>query len=637
MGVLSSMEGPPQARAGRIRCGVSGVRPLGVRRLYRELVPVPEPERRSSFERTGGGSPRGRFLRRGPMNWQVNSVSQVGSTPAGGSLPSTPPVRCVSACGPRDTGIRSLSAAWPGPFPKGRQDARIRRAGIPLPAGEHGGPAPPDRGVGRPPHGRRLRQPLPRRRGRHLRPRGCTSNSPAAPRCCPSTPSSRRSWYDGRGDARRALGRRLHLGVGHHRGQPPGHRVLQGQGRSHHRVHGLRRVPRRPERGRGPRLRAEGLALRPADAAAHGTAARTQGRVRGVREARRRTRRGLPGILLDVARQAEPTAAAFAEAHKDTDYHFLVGGGNLWGFTYLYSMCILEEMQWLRTTRVHSAEFFHGSLELLEEDTSVLVFQGEDEDPHPLHRPGRGLRQAHLPRRDRLRHPRLSAARHQPGVPRPARTAGARHRHGPGASTWSGCADTGWTCAATTASWTTETRGRPLPHRTRLRRQRGAGPAPSSRPRTAARGRRPRRRLTYARSAVRSPQSAPVAPVQSPVPGARPCPRPWRAGPAHRRTHESPRLRRQHRRPVRRPRHRLPGWQQRERGRLRQTPRPGGGVPRSVRRRRPRPLPARGHRGHRGGRRPLRRARRRERRVHPPGRLRRPCLPRLERRRRHRA
>ncbi|WP_459754714.1 SIS domain-containing protein [Streptomyces sennicomposti] len=87
----------------------------------------------------------------------------------------------------------------------------------------------------------------------------------------------------------------------------------------------------------------------------------------------------LPRVLVDVARQAEPMASDFAEAHKDTDYHFLIGGGNLWGFTYLYSMCILEEMQWLRTTRVHSAEFFHGSLELLEEDTSVIVFQGEDE------------------------------------------------------------------------------------------------------------------------------------------------------------------------------------------------------------------------------------------------------------------
>ncbi|WP_182898559.1 SIS domain-containing protein [Microbispora sp. H10830] len=87
----------------------------------------------------------------------------------------------------------------------------------------------------------------------------------------------------------------------------------------------------------------------------------------------------IPRILLEVSKQAEPVAEAFADAHKDSDYYFLIGGGNLWGFTYLYSMCILEEMQWLRTTRVHSAEFFHGSLELLEENTSVLVFQGEDE------------------------------------------------------------------------------------------------------------------------------------------------------------------------------------------------------------------------------------------------------------------
>lgn len=86
----------------------------------------------------------------------------------------------------------------------------------------------------------------------------------------------------------------------------------------------------------------------------------------------------LPDALVAAAEQAEPVAAAFAEAHADTDYYFLIGGGPLWSFAYLYSMCILEEMQWLRTTRVHSAEFFHGSLELLEEDTSVLIFQGED-------------------------------------------------------------------------------------------------------------------------------------------------------------------------------------------------------------------------------------------------------------------
>ncbi len=87
----------------------------------------------------------------------------------------------------------------------------------------------------------------------------------------------------------------------------------------------------------------------------------------------------IPQILVEVATQAEPIAAAFAEAHVDTDYYFLVGAGNAWGFTYLYSMCILEEMQWLRTTRVHSAEFFHGSLELIEKDTAMILLQGEDD------------------------------------------------------------------------------------------------------------------------------------------------------------------------------------------------------------------------------------------------------------------
>ena len=87
----------------------------------------------------------------------------------------------------------------------------------------------------------------------------------------------------------------------------------------------------------------------------------------------------IPQALVGVARQAEPVAEAFAQRHKDTDFHFVVGSGNLWGHAYLYSMCILEEMQWLHTTRVHGAEFFHGSLELIEPDTSVLLFVGEDE------------------------------------------------------------------------------------------------------------------------------------------------------------------------------------------------------------------------------------------------------------------
>ena len=42
-------------------------------------------------------------------------------------------------------------------------------------------------------------------------------------------------------------------------------------------------------------------------------------------------------------------------------------------------MCILEEMQWIKTKSIHAAEYFHGTLELVEEDTSLILFYGEDE------------------------------------------------------------------------------------------------------------------------------------------------------------------------------------------------------------------------------------------------------------------
>ena len=41
-------------------------------------------------------------------------------------------------------------------------------------------------------------------------------------------------------------------------------------------------------------------------------------------------------------------------------------------------MCILEEMQWIRTRPVHASDFFHGTLELVEPGVSVIVLKGED-------------------------------------------------------------------------------------------------------------------------------------------------------------------------------------------------------------------------------------------------------------------
>nr|WP_255473003.1 SIS domain-containing protein [Planomicrobium sp. CPCC 101079] len=87
----------------------------------------------------------------------------------------------------------------------------------------------------------------------------------------------------------------------------------------------------------------------------------------------------LPQAILSSVKAFDAKAEEFAIEHKDTDYHMMVGSGNLWGNTYSYAMCILEEMQWIHAKSIHAAEFFHGTLELVVEDTSVILLKGEDE------------------------------------------------------------------------------------------------------------------------------------------------------------------------------------------------------------------------------------------------------------------
>lgn len=83
--------------------------------------------------------------------------------------------------------------------------------------------------------------------------------------------------------------------------------------------------------------------------------------------------------LLKAKEQYEDRCAKMAAEHKDTDYHMVIGSGMLWGEAYDYAMCILEEMQWIKTKSIHAAEFFHGTIELLEEGMSLILFYGEDE------------------------------------------------------------------------------------------------------------------------------------------------------------------------------------------------------------------------------------------------------------------
>ncbi|RGE22068.1 SIS domain-containing protein [Leucobacter sp. wl10] len=87
----------------------------------------------------------------------------------------------------------------------------------------------------------------------------------------------------------------------------------------------------------------------------------------------------LPELLVAAKQQFEPRAEALADEIRDEQHHIITSAGGSWYEAAYYGMCILEEMQWIWTRPVHASDFFHGTLELLEEDTSVLLLKGEDE------------------------------------------------------------------------------------------------------------------------------------------------------------------------------------------------------------------------------------------------------------------
>ena len=87
----------------------------------------------------------------------------------------------------------------------------------------------------------------------------------------------------------------------------------------------------------------------------------------------------LPELLLTAKRTFEPQALPLAEAIQDSTYHIITGAGATWPEAFYYGMCILEEMQWIRTRPVHASDFFHGTLELVEPGVSTVLLKGEDE------------------------------------------------------------------------------------------------------------------------------------------------------------------------------------------------------------------------------------------------------------------
>jgi fructoselysine-6-P-deglycase FrlB-like protein len=86
----------------------------------------------------------------------------------------------------------------------------------------------------------------------------------------------------------------------------------------------------------------------------------------------------LPKAVQHAIEEAEPRLADIAAAFKDEPITYVLGSGPSYGWAYGFAMCFLQEMQWKHAAAFNSGEFFQGAFEMVDDDTAVLLWVGED-------------------------------------------------------------------------------------------------------------------------------------------------------------------------------------------------------------------------------------------------------------------
>jgi fructoselysine-6-P-deglycase FrlB-like protein len=86
----------------------------------------------------------------------------------------------------------------------------------------------------------------------------------------------------------------------------------------------------------------------------------------------------LPEAVRHAVEQADPQLADIAEAFKDEPITYVLGSGPSYGWAYGLAMCFLQEMQWKHAAAFNSGEFFQGAFEMVDDDTAVLLWIGDD-------------------------------------------------------------------------------------------------------------------------------------------------------------------------------------------------------------------------------------------------------------------
>jgi fructoselysine-6-P-deglycase FrlB-like protein len=86
----------------------------------------------------------------------------------------------------------------------------------------------------------------------------------------------------------------------------------------------------------------------------------------------------LPDAVLSAIEESEHSLADIADAFKDEPLTYVLGSGPCYGWAYGLAMCFLQEMQWKHAAAFNTGEFFQGAFEMVDDETAVLLWMGDD-------------------------------------------------------------------------------------------------------------------------------------------------------------------------------------------------------------------------------------------------------------------
>ena len=80
-------------------------------------------------------------------------------------------------------------------------------------------------------------------------------------------------------------------------------------------------------------------------------------------------------VLNELMKMQEPSYTKY-EAVLDGPFLYIMGSGASYSQAYGFSICSLQEMQWMDCCYLHSGEYFHGPFECTDEDHLYILLMG---------------------------------------------------------------------------------------------------------------------------------------------------------------------------------------------------------------------------------------------------------------------